>query len=85
MHPHQQPRRSISIAVDNTVAEIQKLLSGHGATAVMVEYGQGDPVAMKFKIVVDGEGLGYRMPIDWEAVLRVMRQDRVARRYCTDA
>jgi hypothetical protein len=45
----------------------------------MVEYDQGDPVAMKFNIMVDGEALGYRMLIDWEAVLRVMRHDRLAR------
>jgi hypothetical protein len=29
----------------------------------------------KFKIMVDGEELGYRMPVGWQAVLAVMRRD----------
>jgi hypothetical protein len=55
----QQLSHTATIATKKTVAEVQKLLSGHGATAVMVEYAPGDPVAMKFKIVVDREELGY--------------------------
>jgi hypothetical protein len=54
------------------------LLSSHGATAVMVEYDQGDPVAMKFKIMVDGEALGYRLPVNWQTVLAVMRSGGLA-------
>jgi hypothetical protein len=75
---HTLQLRSPWIAVDKTVAEVQKLLSSHGATAVMVEYAQGDPVAMKFKIMVDGEALGYCLPVNWQAVLAVMRRDGLA-------
>jgi hypothetical protein len=57
---------------------VQKLLSGHGASAVMVEYDRGDPVAMKFQIIVDNEPLGYHLPVYWQAVLAVMRRDRLA-------
>ena len=70
----QQLSPPATIATKKTVAEVQTLLSSHGATAVMVEYDQGDPVAMKFKIMVDGEALGYRLPVNWQAVLAVMRQ-----------
>jgi hypothetical protein len=75
---HTLQLRSPWIAVDTTVADVQKPLSGHGATAVMVEYDRGDPVAMKLKIMVDGEALGYRMPVNWQAVLAVMRRDGLA-------
>jgi hypothetical protein len=74
----QQFSHAATIATKKTVAEVQKLLSGHGATAVMVEYDQGDPVAMKFKIVVDGEALGYRLPVNWQAVLAVMHRGGLA-------
>jgi hypothetical protein len=61
-----------------TVAQVQQLLSGHEVTAVMVEYDKGDPVAMKFQIIVDNEPLGYRLPVNWQAVLGVIRHDRLA-------
>ena len=44
----------------------------------MVEYDQGNPVAMKFKIMVNGKALGYRLPVNWQAVLAVMRRDGLA-------
>lgn len=66
-------------ATKKTVAEVQTLLSGQGATAVMVAYNKGDSVALKFKIVIDGNEPGYGMPVDWRAVLQVMRHDRLAR------
>jgi hypothetical protein len=71
---------STTIVAKKTVAEVQTLLSSHGATAVMVAYDRGDPVAMKFTIVIDDEELGSRMPIDWEAMRREMWHDRLTRR-----
>jgi hypothetical protein len=65
-------------------AEVQQLLSNHGATAVMVGYDQGDPIAMKFKILVDIEELDSRMPIDGKAVVQGMRQHYVARQRLCD-
>jgi hypothetical protein len=70
---------STTIVAKKAVIEVQKLLSSRGATAVMVDYDLGDPVAMKFKIRVDGEELGYRVPVNWQAVLGVMPHDRLAR------
>jgi hypothetical protein len=63
---------------------VQKLLSSHGATAVMVKYDKGDAVAMQFKIIVDGKALGYRLLIDGKAVVQVMRQHRMARQRLRD-
>jgi hypothetical protein len=73
----QQLSHTATIATKKTVAKVQQLLSGHGATAVTVEYAQGEAVAMKFTIVVDDEELGYRLPIDWQAALSFMRHDLV--------
>jgi len=78
MDAQPQQLSSTSIVAMKTVAEVQQLLSGHGATAVMDEYDKGDPVAMKFQIIVDNEPLGYRLPVNWQAVLAVMRRDGLA-------
>jgi hypothetical protein len=75
---HTQPLSSTTIGAENMVAGMHTLLSSHGATAVMVEYEKGEAVAMKFKIMVDGEALGYRLPVNWQAVLAVMRRDGLA-------
>jgi hypothetical protein len=76
---HTQPlSHTATIATKKTVAEVQTLLANYGATAVMVEYDKGDAVAMKFQIVVDGEALGYRLPVNWQTVLAVMRRDGLA-------
>jgi hypothetical protein len=56
-----------------------RAVAGQGATAVMVAYNKGERVALKFKIVIDGNEPGYGMPVDWRAVLQVMRHDRLAR------
>jgi hypothetical protein len=65
-----QQLSSTTIGAENIVAGLHTLPSSHGATAVMVEYDQGDPVAMKFKILVDNEALGYRLPVSWQAAAR---------------
>ena len=44
----------------------------------MVEYDRGDPVAIQFKMMVNSEPLGYRLPVNWQAVLAVMRRDGLA-------
>jgi len=75
----QQLSHTATIATKKTVVEVHTLLSSHGGTAVMVAYDRDDPKAMKFKILVDNEALGYCMPIDWQAVLVVMRSNRLTR------
>jgi hypothetical protein len=63
---------------EKTVAQVQQLLSSHGASTVMVEYDRGDPVAIQFKMMVNSEALGYRLPVSWQAVLAVMHRDGLA-------
>jgi hypothetical protein len=81
----QQRSHTATIATKKTVAEVQQLLSRHGATAAMVEYAMGDAVAMKFKNLVEGDTLGYRMLIDGKAVVQGMRPHSVARQRLRDA
>jgi len=61
---------------DKTAAEIAKILSMHGATAVMTEYDKEDGAvtALSFKVQLNDKQLGFRLPCSWEPVLRVLTE-----------
>lgn len=69
-----------SIAADKTVMEIQRALAKSGATAILSEYDtNGYIIAMSFKINLDGQSLGYRLPTDWRPVQQVLMRQRVSK------
>jgi hypothetical protein len=59
---------------DKTAQEIARILSMHGASAVMTEY---DPVdnfvtALSFKITLDDQQMSFRLPTDWRPVYEIL-------------
>lgn len=73
-----------------TVGEIQGILAAHKATAILTEYADDGTVrALAFKTPSPYGELGIRLPIDPEAVLRVLSHERalgrVPRRYVNHA
>jgi hypothetical protein len=66
---------STSIAAKKTIARVQQLLSGHGATVEMVEDAEGEPTAVKFTLVVDDAEPSSGVSVDTKAVLTVMHHD----------
>jgi|SRR5579863_1005408 len=65
------------VSVDRSVAEIMKMLAKFRAQAVMVEHDEtGTIVAMSFKILVDGNPVGYKLPVQWREVLHIINEDR---------
>ena len=65
-----------SIAVDKTIAEIQKCLSTHGATGILTEYDQGVVIALSFGIKFPDRDLHFRLPCDHQPVLELLKKDR---------
>ena len=63
---------------DKTAGEIAKLLSMAGAKAVLTEYNDEDNYvsALSFKLVVNGQELGIKLPCDWKPVLNILEEDR---------
>lgn len=66
------------IDADKTAAEIAKILSSHGAQAVMTEY---DPEnnyvsALSFKISLNGQPMGFRLPTDWKPVYEILTRGK---------
>lgn len=64
------------VDVEKTLAEIQRCLISHGANAVLTEYdNEGYVTALSFKIPLNGQNIGFRLPTDWRPVLEIMKHD----------
>jgi len=66
------------IDADKTAAQIAKILSMHGASAVMTEY---DPEsnyvsALSFKIKMADRELAFRLPTDWRPVYAILTKGK---------
>jgi len=77
-----------SIEATKTVGEIQKTLALHGAKSVLIDYGEDGLIeALAFKIITPQGEVGFRLPVDPDAVLKVLiRQNelgKVARSFAT--
>jgi hypothetical protein len=73
------------VPIEKTIGEIQKCLAAHGAAAILTEYGpEGYIVALSFKINFDGQFISFRLPTDWEPILKILeREKKVPRRLVT--
>lgn len=74
-----------SIQAAKTIMEIQINLSKHGATAVLTEYEAGNIEAISFKVPTQHGTLAFRLPVDPDAVRKVMFKQNVPRSYRTRA
>lgn len=68
------------IEAEQTIGEIQRMLSGHGVTAMMTEYEGRNVSAVSFKMVIDGKPMGFKMPCNWRAVREVFKAEPDIRR-----
>lgn len=65
---------------EQTIGEIQKMLSKHGVLAMMTEYEGPNVSAVSFKMNVNGTPIGYKLPCNWRAVLEIFKTDASARK-----
>jgi hypothetical protein len=59
----------------NSVAEIQKILMNHDADKIMVELADRLPVALTFQVKTAKGNISFRLPSNWEGVLRALIKD----------
>lgn len=65
------------VSVDRSAAEIMKMLSKHGATHIIVENDDTGTISgMSFQIPVDGNLVGFKLPVKWQEVLQIIQEDR---------
>lgn len=61
-------------SVEKTVADIQKLLSGHNVSAIMTEYEGPQISALNFKIDINGKPMAFKLPCNWRSVKEILRK-----------
>lgn len=71
---------STKLEPEQTIGEIQKMLSRCGVAAMMTEYDGPHVAAVSFKLNIDGKPLGFRLPCNWRAVRTIFDQPAHARR-----
>lgn len=72
---------------DKTCSEISRMLSQAGAKAVLTEYDEsnGYVSSISFKMSLNGQDVGFRLPCDWRPILSILEDDRkVPRRLVTE-
>lgn len=65
---------------EQTISEIQKMLSKHGVTAMMTEYDGPHVDSVSFRMNVKGQPMGFKLPCNWRAVLEIFKKDTKARK-----
>lgn len=66
---------STKIEAEQTIGEIQKMLSKHGVMAMMTEYEGQNVSAVSFKMDVQGKPMAFKMPCNWRAVRQIFKDD----------
>ena len=72
------------IEADKTAGEILGILARHGARAVLMEWdAHGQVKSISFKVATPHGDLPIRLPVDPDAVLKVLHSQNVRGRYAT--
>lgn len=66
------------IEAAKTAAEVQTILAKAGSTGVMVQYDNGEPVALAFTAMTQFGLREFALPTRWENVQKVLRKQKVA-------
>jgi len=73
-----------SVPAIKSVGEIQGILVAHGAKSILINYADNGVVeSLSFIVKTPYGDMPIRLPTDAKAVLRVMEEQRVPRRYLT--
>lgn len=76
-HMHKLKDHTTIIEPEQTISEIQKLLSRHGVTAMMTEYEGAQVDAVSFRMNVEGRDMAFRLPCNHRAVREVLNQQGI--------
>ena len=64
-----------------SIEEIQSALVKHGAVGILYEYepGTGRIAALKFLLPINGQKVGFTLPVQWQRFQAVLKRDQVRR------
>lgn len=69
--------KSTTVPPEKSVSEIQQMLVAARASAIMVDYEQGEPVSISFKIHRSNTTLSFQLPCNWQGTLAAMQRARL--------
>lgn len=64
------------IKTQKTAGEIQGILAAKGAHSIAIDYENGEPIALTFRLKIGTQDIGFRLPCNWQGVYQVMKNDR---------
>jgi hypothetical protein len=67
-----------------TAGEIMGILASKGAQSIMMDYKQGEPVALSFKIAVNGQEVGFKLPCNVGGAFKAMQRMSIPPRYANE-
>lgn len=70
-----------TIDVGKSVGEVTAMLAKAGADQVLTQYRAGEAIGLAFTLPTSTGPRQYRLPVDPDPVLRVLRKERVQPRY----
>lgn len=59
------------IAPEQTISEIQKMLSRHQVSDIMTSYEGPHVSAVSFRMMIDGQPMAFKLPCNWKSVLGI--------------
>lgn len=66
---------STKIPAEQTIGEIQQMLSKYGVAAMMTEYDGRNVSAVSFQMLIQGKKMAFKMPCNWRAVREIFKGD----------
>lgn len=66
---------STKISTERTIGEIHKMLVKAGADSILNEYANGLISAVSFRMNINGNVAGFRLPADWKPVFYILQHD----------
>lgn len=64
---------STIVNANQTLAELQELLSRRGASSILVDYEDGSPSGLAFKLKIHEQHIPFRLPCRWQSVMQILR------------
>jgi len=65
------------IEPEQTIGEIQKMLSRYGVSAMMTEYDGAQVSAVSFKMIIKDKPMAFKLPCHWKGVLQVFNEQGI--------
>ncbi|HSH25908.1 MAG TPA: hypothetical protein VLA13_10285 [Massilibacterium sp.] len=67
---------SSSVKPTDSLGKIQGLLAEHGSSQISMDYENGKPVAMTFRMWINDVLVPFRLTVDVDGMLRAMKKDK---------